>query len=109
MRLLLTVSYNKILFAKGADVSAIIAALDGAKIVEESGSWSGPKKYIPKDDVDLQATLINDDNVMLPEVNDGGVFEKFHKLTLDRDELRRKNYELEEKLKKISEQVAVKK
>lgn len=105
MRLLLEVAYNKILFGKGASVSELISALDGAKIVDEKGGWNEPKKFIVREDAEFSCKIINDDSVELPE-NSDGMYEQFHKIAQERDDAKNRVAELEKKLKEIEKATA---
>lgn len=105
MRLLLNIEYYKVLFGKGADVSELIKSFDGAIIVDEDrgGSFSGPTKYNPSREASMSIQLINDDSVMLPENDDGGEFENYHKVATERDKLKTEVKELTDKLKAIED------
>lgn len=102
MQLLMTVQYYKLLFSKEANVSELIKAFDGAMLVDEKGGYGEPRKFIPTEAADLQIQLINDDDVRLPE-NQDGTYEQYHKVATERDSLKTKVKELEDKLKKIQE------
>jgi len=58
MRTIVEVGYKKILLAEGADVSGLLAALNGAEIVTVSGGYRGePLSYI-LDDEDINIRLV---------------------------------------------------
>lgn len=102
MRLLMQVEYTEVLFGPGAPIAEIIAAIDGAKIVNEEGPYD-KRKYVPKKDANVRFQLLADDSVALPEVSDNGFYETYRKLANERDELRSKVKELEKKLTAVAE------
>lgn len=100
MRLLLRIGYQDVLFGKGAPIAEILEVMDGIKMVDREG-YGESKRYIVKDDITVEATLINDDSVMLPDSGKNKDYEAFHRIAKERDELVSKVCELEKKLKEI--------
>ena len=104
MRLLLTLGYQKILFGKGAPVSELILAVDGARHVRQSGGYGQPKRYEIDEDSAVEVELIPEESITLPE-SDSSVYDKFHAVAGERDEALKKVRELEKKLKEMTEKI----
>ena len=102
MRLLLTVGYDKILFGKGANISSLLEAFDGAKTVKDDQPYRQPRKITIEEGAKLNVELVSDDSVCLPENHDNELYESFHKLASERDDLRKKVKELEDKISKVN-------
>ena len=100
MRLLMEIDYYKILFSKGANISELLSAVDGAVIVEENGGYGDPRLYVPKANPNISVRLIADNEAGLPE-NKNDFYEKYHEVKSENSELKGKIYTLEQKLKKI--------
>lgn len=103
MRLLVDFGYTKLLFGKGVNYAQIIDALNEAKVVEEDGPW-GERVLVAKDK-ELSIKLIDDDSVKLPETTRPEVVDKLLIIAKERDDLKQKVYQLEEKIKKVAEAV----
>lgn len=101
MRLLLEIQYYKILFAAGANISELLASIDGAKVVNEKGGYGEPRLYTPVTDIDIIVKLIPNDLIGLPENKDTGL-EQYHKIKSENEQLRSKVYELESQIKNIA-------
>lgn len=103
MRLLVEFDYFKVLFGKNAPIAEIISAFDGIKNVEQKG-YGETTTYEIKKDTNISIKLINDDAVCLPD-GESNDYEAFHNLAQKRDELQKRVYELENKLKEIGKTV----
>ena len=66
MRLLIGLGYDKILFARGANVSELINAFDKAVYVRETG-YGKERCYQPQDSENISLELVTEDSVSLPE------------------------------------------
>jgi hypothetical protein len=99
MRLVMSIGYNKILFGKGAPIAALVEALDGVRVVSQTG-YGDTTKYVVGDEVCPEVIIIPDDSVTLPE-NANPVLDEYHKVATERDTLRSKVRELEAKIKAI--------
>lgn len=105
MRLLITFGYVKVLFPKDCDYSRIIDACGNALMVDESGSYS-ERVYKPSPNSEIEVKLLNDSDVRLPDTDKPEVIEKLLKVAAERDTLQSKVYQLEARIKKLTEAVA---
>jgi hypothetical protein len=105
MRLLATIGYQKVLFAKGIDYSALIDALSSSQIVEETGPYSNRILTVKASGSEVEIKLINDDDIQLPSTDRPEAIQELLKIAKERDDLNAKVYKLEFELKKIRETV----
>lgn len=103
MRLMLSVGYQKLLFGEGAEVGKIIASLDGAQLVKESGY--GDTKKLSKDSGSIEVELIPDGSAILPEVQDG-FHDQLIKVTEQASKLQTEVYTLTREKKKVEDELA---
>ncbi len=100
MRLLVNIGYQHILFDKSANYSALIEALSGATLVNESG-YGESKLYTPTEG-EIGCVLLPDESTKLPgAANSSGLIDRLLAAEKDRDKMNLENYQLKEKLKKI--------
>jgi hypothetical protein len=106
MRLLLEIDYRKILFGKGAKVNELIEAFDDAKMVHVEGGYSEPKRFIIEKDAEMNLTLINDNDIGLPEnqekIEVKETFEMFYDLRDKNKKLEEENTELKKQIEEIT-------
>ena len=100
MRLLMRLDYRDILFPAGVNVTEILKAAEGMKVVEKDYS-SGVLTV--KEDVAIMFELVADDSVTLPDAPNSSDYDQFHKIATERDELGRAVRDLKAKLKKFEE------
>jgi hypothetical protein len=100
MRLLVEIGYNKVLLPKDCDYSAIIDAIGRGEIVEETGPY-GQRVYQCQDGQTVTITLINDDDVRLPNVARPPELEKLLEIAKEKEDLKIQLYEANQKLKKF--------
>jgi len=98
MRLLMKINYQEFLFPAGADVTEILKAADGIRVVDKDYR-SGVLKV--KDDATVSFELIPDESVTLPDAPNASDYEQFHKVATERDKLEREVRELKAKIKKF--------
>ena len=98
MRILVSVGYYNLLLKATDNVGAVLAALDGAVHVEEKGGYGEPRQYIPTEENEVKVKLVPDDSLALPENKDSSMFDKFHKLATEKDELSSENRKLKKEL-----------
>ena len=105
MRLLIEFGYVKVLFPKDCDYSKVIEAVAQSQVVEEKGPWEA-RVYVSKPDDEVAIKMLADDCVKLPDVSRSTEVEKIIALVGEKAELQSKVYELEAKLKKVSDVTA---
>jgi len=105
MRLLMKIGYQDVLFGKGVEVGEILEAFDGMKAVTSKG-YGAEQRYVIDGDVNIEATLIADDSVSLPDTEPSAVTEivdKYHDVKSQLDESRRDVAKLKKQLEAINE------
>ena len=105
MRLLMKIGYQDVLFGKGVEVGEILAAFDGMKAVKSEG-YGAEQRYVIDGDVDIVATMIADDSVLLPDTEPSAVAEivdKYYDVRSQLDESRRDVAKLKKQLEAIND------
>lgn len=99
MRLLMRVNYNDLLFPAGVNITEILKAAEGMKLVNKD--YHGIITI--NGDAAITFELISDDSVMLPDTPHSSDYDQFHTIASERDKLEREVRDLKAKLKKFEE------
>jgi len=100
MRLVIEVGYQHLVFASGAQVSAVIAAFEGAVVCQSEG-YGDTRRYVPQTGTELGIRLVPEGDVSLPDTAKGEVLERLLKSEAELQNVRGELYLANEKLKKV--------
>lgn len=100
MRILISYGYNMLLLGPKAG-QELFAALDGAKYVLKEGGWNGlPERYVPQK-TPVQVTLVAEDDIALPENQQGTVLEAFANLSRKKEDAEERARQAEARVKEL--------
>ena len=105
MRLLMKIGYQDVLFGKGAEVGELLEAFEGMKAVKSEG-YGAEHRYVIDGDVNIEATLIANDSVSLPDAEPSALAEivdKYHDVKSRLDESRCEVAKLKKQLEAVKD------
>ena len=106
MRLILEVGYHHLVFPQGAQVAAVIAALDGVVICDKAG-YGPTEAYTPSTNyTDVGVRIAKDQDVRLPDVEKPEFLTTLQARDTELNDLRSKFYTQAAELKKALALVA---
>ncbi len=107
MRLMVKLGYQDVLFAKGANYSALIESLATARVVSVKYE-AGQTLYVddPNSTGPMEFKLIEDDSIILPDIQRPEAVDYVLNVSKERDDLRVENYRLKAQIEKDAKEKA---